>query len=953
MAERNVFYRTKDQRAYPYPEKMERLLVPIISIDHLSDDFQDLPVDDILAIGDQALLHKIDLDLKKKTSRTQDCRPSVSQPPVGSFAFDDDDAGDAALDDTILASSNKALLNHQMRLFQHEQMKESISNTESIFPAVDQQFDDSRGECFLPHTFESESRGETLLSQSITEPDVLGPLVDNLYGTLNSLERRGPCEILLYLSGHGMDPGNICLVPDTIKPHPSRNNLRGTDPGHWYPNPPGPATSEQEYLSGFYNACVNAIGACEKPLGFVGGEVYAHQRGFIGVLGVLGLWCHAHHREVRNNVFHHLVIVADCCFAGIWGTTLESILNSAAPCLKDYCELLQKYPVSIQCATYEFEASHGGVFTPLWYFLNTDPEFELDRYHREDPASSDEIETQLQHPWYVSTSSYRPKWKCFDDPALFACLHGKQLKELAEDLRDKDNERALEDACTSQEPETITGFNDIEKEFKRLKHFSPLVRPLVTAFVGAAFSQRDSLRVQENNLRYYSRYPQQQPGEGIAQAKNAICSIKQSLAALQAIMREAALVDPSNLLFSGIPRSRGLPLHYFLDVCNNVAEKYHEKLKSELRPCDREYDVPPGVYVFQGGEGDMSLIVTPDQKEVILIDGTKNAACFKAAWDSTLKYLRRITHIFVTHHDEDHTYGIQLLLARYRVGATDSLPDIRHTIIYMNTRPDFLRRNFRHEMEIETLAKQLGVKVKPFIVEGKCKEVLRRECFFIAAILPRQLLVDEFKGKVTEDGTETTSVYSRGGTTAANVLSINLVAVWNRDAYLFTGDAHLKDVTEAARDFLADHGMESFKYVDVPHHGSAKSNVEKVDDEDRGLAGIPAEQYLISHCGDHQNPSFQTVKDILTREECQILHFLYQERKRKPRVKNATGHRIPGISCKECQVGNTTTTENWHCNCVREEMQAKIAVPLTCHYWECFKFFPFVDYDFVVFNFCS
>ena len=116
MAERNVFYRrTKDQRAYPYTEDVDHLFVPIISIDHLSQDFQDIPVDDILAIGDQALLHKIDLDLKKKTPTAQDCRPSVSQPPVGSFASDDNDADDAA-DAIILDDSYKAL---QLHLSQH------------------------------------------------------------------------------------------------------------------------------------------------------------------------------------------------------------------------------------------------------------------------------------------------------------------------------------------------------------------------------------------------------------------------------------------------------------------------------------------------------------------------------------------------------------------------------------------------------------------------------------------------------------------------------------------------------------------------------------------------------------------------------------------------------------------------------------------------------------------
>ena len=296
------------------------------------------------------------------------------------------------------------------------------------------------------------------------------------------------------------------------------------------------------------------------------------------------------------------------------------------------------------------------------------------------------------------------------------------------------------------------------------------------------------------------------------------------------------------------------------------------------------------------------------------------------------------------------------------------------------------------------------------------------------------------------------AVSSRGGTTAANVLSINVVAVWkNRDAYLFTGDAHLTDVTKAAQDFLRIHCMASFKYVDVPHHGSAnylqtsrtmgpgmfqlessettqstmeelsvpysspmsqsgrdwlgsslkdrllEKAVDELDvfgplvtnlydklysyslktrgqcevllylsghgidpgniclvpsamkphptrsehdlreidpekwykyDRDRGLAGIPAEHYLISHCGNHHNPSFQTVKDILKRKDCKItLQFLYQERNSKPPVRH--GRNQPGISCKQCEVSHITTTQNWHCTCMSE---ANIRVPLTCHY---------------------
>ena len=168
--------------------------------------------------------------------------------------------------------------------------------------------------------------------------------------------------------------------------------------------------------------------------------------------------------------------------------------------------------------------------------------------------------------------------------------------------------------------------------------------------------------------------------------------------------------------------------------------------------------------------------------------------------------------------------------------------------------------------------------------------------------------VDQSKKRVHQ----TKPVPSRGGTTAANVLSINVVAVWKGNAYLFTGDAHLADVTEAAQDFLHIHRMESFEYVDVPHHGSANSKVKDVDDRDLGLARIPAKHYLISHCGNHQNPSLTTVTHILKHGKCRKLHFLYPSRK-------------VSVSCRSCQeCCNIIETRNWHCECVIDLISGQV-----------------------------
>ena len=293
---------------------------------------------------------------------------------------------------------------------------------------------------------------------------------------------------------------------------------------------------------------------------------------------------------------------------------------------------------------------------------------------------------------------------------------------------------------------------------------------------------------------------------------------------------------------------------------NKLKESCRTKLLDLLKSHGPDVkDIESGVYVFQGGEGDMSLIVTPEQAEVILIDGTKTATCFKATWDSTLRYLERITHIVVTHHDVDHTFGIQLLLARYYADEEKKdLPDLSGVTIYINTRANFLR-NFDHEGEIRTLAKKLKLSIKPLIVGDSPQKLITGDKFFVEAILPKDSLVKRFNDNIPNRGKSTMGVASRGHTTAANVLSINVVAVWNnKDAYLFTGDAHLRDVTEAAQDFLKAHpDITSFKYVDVPHHGSEHSNIKNVDKKDLGLASIPAQNYLISHCGNHRTRRLQ------------------------------------------------------------------------------------------------
>ena len=244
-------------------------------------------------------------------------------------------------------------------------------------------------------------------------------LTNSLFlSTLYTLKTRPtPCEILLYLSRHGLEPGNIILVPDTLYAHPARKDLQLEPVETWYTS----NKDEQKYMVDFYKVC---MGVCESSSsGFVGGELYAHQRGYVGILGVLGLWSY-YTKDCPSSVSHHLFIVADVCYAGVWGQTLQKIQTNSI-----LGELVTKHPVSIQCATGEFETSRGGVFTPLWYYLNIAKEEDVSSLHKQYEQGAhahDSDDDDDEHPFFVSTSCDRPSWSVYRESAdanFFVYLH--------------------------------------------------------------------------------------------------------------------------------------------------------------------------------------------------------------------------------------------------------------------------------------------------------------------------------------------------------------------------------------------------------------------------------------------------------------------------------------------------------------------------------------------------
>lgn len=120
-----------------------------------------------------------------------------------------------------------------------------------------------------------------------------------------------------------------------------------------------------------------------------------------------------------------------------------------------------------------------------------------------------------------------------------------------------------------------------------------------------------------------------------------------------------------------------------------------------------------------------------------------------------------------------------------------SLPSLEGAIIYMNTRKEFsIPKNYNNENSILNLAKKVDVEVQKVIItwEGGIDVTgVKDPNLKITHLLPKSDHVTEYRSQLRVDGgTETKGVTKRGGTTATNVLSINVAVVWKeRDASLY------------------------------------------------------------------------------------------------------------------------------------------------------------------------
>ncbi|MCX6794919.1 MAG: MBL fold metallo-hydrolase [Candidatus Falkowbacteria bacterium] len=97
------------------------------------------------------------------------------------------------------------------------------------------------------------------------------------------------------------------------------------------------------------------------------------------------------------------------------------------------------------------------------------------------------------------------------------------------------------------------------------------------------------------------------------------------------------------------------------------------------------------------GQGDSTLIKTPDGK-TILIDGGPDNKVLRGLGKNLPFYKRRINFIILSHYHDDHITGLIEVIKRYRVG----------TLIYQSKTPDSLLM-----ADLLKIASQYNVELKP------------------------------------------------------------------------------------------------------------------------------------------------------------------------------------------------------------------------------------------------
>ena len=249
---------------------------------------------------------------------------------------------------------------------------------------------------------------------------------------------------------------------------------------------------------------------------------------------------------------------------------------------------------------------------------------------------------------------------------------------------------------------------------------------------------------------------------------------------------------------------------------------------------------------------------TPNQQAVIVIDGgTKETG--QSLVDHIKKYYKttRVDLVIASHSDSDHASGLTEVLEQLTVGKlwmhlpwkhASQIEDLfRDPRVSADSVKMALRKSLESARDLEALAKKKNIPiVEPFsdsLNDNQYSYVLSPSRRYYESLLPYFRGTPEPKEepsrfqrvvtaaaeairRIAENwGFETLTDPEENETSAENNSSVVLLLRFDNERFLFTADAGVPALTEAA-DYAARAGIDlrTVKFLQVPHHGS-KHNV--------------------------------------------------------------------------------------------------------------------------------
>ncbi|KAJ3377024.1 hypothetical protein HDU92_008690 [Lobulomyces angularis] len=238
------------------------------------------------------------------------------------------------------------------------------------------------------------------IKQLLRERATFNTLPNIMYSQLEGLEK---------FKSHGLNPDNLGLyhLSKEDRPHPKHEN------------------NEKKIFIKDLKKKFDQIDDANKisisPQYFIGGEIFLHEKGSIGLLGLIGLI--SSYTENCDKK-HNFTIILDSCFSRVWVNALKFFVDNGLI-------NTEKFTLTIQSAANSDQVSYGGIFTKLWIMKNKLSDY--NKYEQSFHMLSDEEKLVIsslsesfdfQQPQYYTTATPADfsTFKFFEEKdSLFFC----------------------------------------------------------------------------------------------------------------------------------------------------------------------------------------------------------------------------------------------------------------------------------------------------------------------------------------------------------------------------------------------------------------------------------------------------------------------------------------------------------------------------------------------------